>query len=413
MKTRAGGAMEEQLMTTTTDNAQDENLNPDVETATEAESSEMSMEGLFASQEDFRKKLNSREIVKVKVIQTGPEYVLVDIGEKKEGLIPLSDFKNEKAPPAVGSEVPAVLDKRGGEERHAILSHTRAVETIGWDLANKAFEEKIRVKGAVLEVVKGGYIVDAFGIRAFMPLSLSELHPAFKHHLPPGAKIKCHILEIARERRRIIVSRKQVLEEDEKERRGQVMGEIKQGEVLRIVVAKVGKDSLLVRYHGIEGIVRAEEVAWKNTEEALKTYKRGQRLKAKLMSIGDKPPTLSFSLRQLTPNPADTLRRRFQSRSVVKGKILEVSDAGAKVSVSPEVTGFVPIHEFGHEPQLKAGDPVGAIVLGVNQQTYELNLSIKRFEEIQNRKIIAHYLKEAPPLTLGQLLANASDKDNA
>jgi small subunit ribosomal protein S1 len=73
----------------------------------------------------------------------------------------------------------------------------------------------------------------------------------------------------------------------------------------------------------------------------------------------------------------------------------------------------VALHEFGHEPQLKAGDPVGAIVLGVNQQTYELNLSIKRFEEIQNRKIIAHYLKEAPPLTLGQLLAdNAAASEN-
>ncbi len=400
-------------MTTTTTNLQDENQDQALamsgDTDIDTESSEMSMEGLFASQEDFRKRLNSREIVKVKVVQAGPEYVLVDIGEKKEGLIPLTDFQSEKNLPAVGSEISAVLEKRGGEERHAVLSHMRAMEMLGWDISAKSFFDKSRVKGTVLETVKGGYIVDVSGIRAFMPLSLSELHPAFKHHLPSGAKIKCHIIELAREKRRMIISRKQVLEEDETERRGTVMSEIKQGDVLRIVIAKVGKDSLLVRYHGIEGVIRGEDVAWKNTEEALKTYKRGQRLKAKLTHISETSPALIFGLRQLAPNPADMLRKRFQPRSLVKGKITEINEMGMKVSVSPEVSGFVPVHEFGQDPQFEVGETISAIVTGVNQQSYELTLSIHRFEEIQNRKIIAQYLKEAPPVTLGQMLANNDD----
>jgi ribosomal protein S1 len=399
-------------MTTTATNLQDENQNQTLAMAGDAESSEMSMEGLFASQEDFRKKLNSREIVKVKVVQAGPDYVLVDIGEKKEGLIPLTDFQGEKGLPAVGSEISAVLDKRGGEERHAILSHLRAVEMLGWDIAAKSFADKSRVKGAVIETVKGGYIVDVCGIRAFMPLSLSELHPAFKHHLPSGAKIKCHIIELAREKRRMIISRKQVLEEDEKERRGTVMSEIKQGEVLRIVIAKVGKDSLLVRYHGIEGIIRGEDVSWRNIEEAIKTYKRGQRLKAKLLHINETSPSLVFGLRQLAPNPADSLRKRFQPRSMVKGKVTEINENGMKISVSPEVSGFVPAHELGQDHEYNVGDTVSAVVTGVNHQTYELSLSVQRFEEMQNRKIMAQYLKEAPPVTLGQMLANNNKDEN-
>ncbi|MFA5162130.1 MAG: S1 RNA-binding domain-containing protein [Elusimicrobiales bacterium] len=392
-----------------TDNLQNETQTPAV--SVETESSEMSMEGLFAEQEDFRKKLNSREIVKVKVIQIGPQYLLVDIGEKKEGLIPVSEFVAPNTVPAVGAEIPAVLEKRGGDERHTLLSHARAQEIAGWGEAAKALEAKTRVKGAVLEAVKGGYIVDVMGVRAFMPLSLSELHPAFKHHLPAGAKIKCYIIEIAREKRRMIVSRKQALEEDEAARRTEVMSQIKQGEVLRVVVSRAGKDSLLVRYHGIEGVVRNEDISWRNQEEALKTFKRGQRLKAKLLHISETAPALIFGLRQLAPNPADALRRRYQARSVVKGKILEVSAEGMKISVSPDVQGFVPIAEFGHELQPKPGDTVAAMVMGVNSQAYEINLSIKRFEEIQNRKIIAHYLKEAPPLTLGQLLSGG-DSDS-
>ncbi len=395
--------------TDTSDNAQTPAVNAE---DINQESAEMSMEGLFAAQDEFRKKLNSKEILKVKVIQVNNDYVFVDIGEKKEGLIPVSDFGGERTIPQPGTEVSAVLEKRGGEDRHAILSHQRAMESLGWEQAQKGFEEKTRVKGTILECVKGGYIVDVFAIRAFMPLSLSELHPAYKHHLPSGAKIRCQIVELAREKRRVIVSRKQVLDEEENSRRDKVLGVINAGDVLRVVVAKVGKDVLYLRYHGIEGIVRAENVSWKNHEEALKTYRRGQRLKAKLITIDKNGPKLEFGLKQLYPNPAELLRRKYKVRTVVNGKVLSCDENGVRISVGPDVEGTIPAMEIAPEVVYQPGEAITAVVMGVNQQDFTLNLSVRRFEDIQNRKVIDQYMKSAPPLTLGQLLANGLAEKN-
>lgn len=367
----------------------------------------MTMEGLIAEAEDFRKKLYGRDVVKVTVVQTTPEYVLVNIGEKKEGIIPASEFK-DKGMPSIGSEIPAVLDKRGGEERHTVLSHSRAAELAGWETSLKLFEEKTRVRGNVLEHVKGGYIVDVNGVRAFMPLSLSELRPAFKHHLPPGAKIRCVVIEFSSEKRRMIVSRRLVLEEDEKSRMGSVLEGIKLRDILRVVVSKVGKDKLFLRYHGIEGVVPLEEVAWRNTEEALKTFRRGQRIKAKLTGIDKDKPQLDFSLKQLYPNPAEILRKKFQPRTTIKVKVVSDSERGVKVSVQPDVDGLIPVTELSEAFVVTPGEVISALVLGVNSTTYELTLSLKRYEEFQNRKVVAQYLKGAPKLTLGDLFASAA-----
>ncbi|NLO92296.1 MAG: 30S ribosomal protein S1 [Elusimicrobia bacterium] len=390
-------------MTTVQDNTTDSTTAQQLE---DMAGETMTMEGLIAETEDFRKKLYGRDIVRVKVVQVNSDYVLVNIGEKKDGLIPVADFK-DKTMPVVGTEIPAVLDKRGGEDRHTVLSFSRAAELAGWETSQKLFDEKTRVKGTVLEHVKGGYIVDVNGVRAFMPLSLSELRPAFKHHLPPGAKIRCVVIEFSREKRRMIVSRRLVLEEDEKSRMGTVLEGIKLRDILRVVVSKVGKDRLFLRYHGIEGVVPLEEVAWRNTEEALKTYRRGQRIKAKLMGIDREKPQLDFSLKQLYPNPAEQLRRRFQPRTMLKVKVVSDSDLGVKVSVQPDVTGLIPVSELSQDFVATPGETISALVLGVNSTTYELTLSLKRAEEFQNRKIVAQYLKGAPPLTLGDLLTNA------
>ena len=240
---------------------------------------EMTMDQLIAQQESLSEKLFKKEIVEVPVVQINQDYILVDIGAKKEAAIAVSEFEG-KAMPNVGDKISAVLVKRGGDERPALLSHKKALEFLGWDVCKKAYEAKERVKGTILQCVKGGYIVEVFGVSGFMPLSLSELHTAYKHYLPVGAKIKAVIVEFAKEKQKLIVSRKQVLEEDEAVRREQVLGEIKEGDVLRVVVSKVDSDKLFLRFHGIEGIVTLENVAWKEPETAITNFRRGQRLKA-------------------------------------------------------------------------------------------------------------------------------------
>ncbi|MBR3899379.1 MAG: S1 RNA-binding domain-containing protein [Elusimicrobiaceae bacterium] len=389
-------------------------MNEEIKTTEEINEAEMTMDQLIAQQESLSESLNKREIVEVTVVQISGDYILVDTGAKKEGAILVSEFDG-KTLPAVGEKVSAVLVKRGSDERHSILSHKKALEMKGWDLCKTAYENKERVKGVILQNVKGGYIVEVLGVSGFMPLSLSELHTAYKHYLPVGAKIKAVIVEFSKEKQKLIVSRKQVLEEDEAVRRTEVLGQIKEGDVLRVVVAKVDKERLFLRFHGIEGVVTLENIAWKEPETAIANYRRGQRLKAKLLKLDKETPRLEFGLKQLFLNPADALKRRYPYKSSVKAKIEKISEEeGVECTIGKNNTkAFISPFEMGRDFSANVGDVITALVVGVDPETFTVNLSVKKYDQAQNRKVVAQYLKQAPRPTLGQLLEDSFKTEEA
>jgi ribosomal protein S1 len=371
---------------------------------------ELSMADLLKAEAQVSEKVHSRGVVTVRVVQVTPELVLVDIGEKKEGAIPLADFQDEKAPQP-GDEVQAVLEKKGGEGRYTMLSHRRAREKAAWEMTKKMFEAKERVKGKVVEIVKGGYIVDISGMRAFMPLSLSELGGAHKHYLPPNARVKFYITDFNERDRKVVVSRRQVLEEDEKARRGEVLSEVAPGGIVRGVVSKVTEEGLLVRFQGIEGLVRPEDVSWRNQAENLKTFKRGQRVKCKILAVDKAGEKLTFGLKQLMPNPVDMIKRKFAYRSLLNAKVVSVSPEGAVVKVSEQVEGFVTPENYGSEGAPKEGQEIRGVVVGINSSNFRLTLSIRSCEETEDRRRMAQYLKGSPTLTLGQILLENSEDE--
>lgn len=371
---------------------------------------ELSMADLLKAEAQVSEKVHSRGVVTVRVVQVTAELVLVDIGEKKEGAIPLADFQDEKTP-VPGDEVQAVLEKKGGEGRYTMLSHRRAREKAAWEMTRKMFEAKERVKGKVTEIVKGGYIVDISGMRAFMPLSLSELGGAHKHYLPPNAKVKFYITDFNEKDRKVVVSRRQVLEEDEKARRGEVLAEVVPGGIVRGVVSKVMEEGLLVRFQGIEGLVRPEDVAWRNPVEALKTYKRGQRVKCKVLAVDKEGEKLAFGLKQLMPNPVDMLKRKFARFARVKGTVVSVAPEGAVVKIGEQTEGWVSAEDYGAEGAPKEGQELNGIVVSINSSNFRLVLSVKRAEEMEDRKRMAQYLKGSPTLTLGQILLENSEDE--
>lgn len=396
------------METNQTPQAEDqENVNK--ETAPGADE-ELSMADLLKAEAQVSEKVHSRGVVTVRVVQVTPELVLVDIGEKKEGAIPLADFQDEKTP-VPGDEVQAVLEKKGGEGRYTMLSHRRARERAAWEMTKKMFEAKERVKGKVTEIVKGGYIVDISGMRAFMPLSLSELGGAHKHYLPPNAKVKFYITDFNEKDRKVVVSRRQVLEEDEKARRGEVLAEVAPGGVVRGVVSKVMEEGLLVRFQGIEGLVRTEDVSWRNPAEAMKTYKRGQRVKCKILAVDKEGEKMLFGLKQLMPNPVDMLKRKFARFARVKGTVVSVAPEGAVIKIGEQAEGWVSAEDYGAEGAPKEGQELSGIVVSINSSNFRLVLSVKRAEEMEDRKRMAQYLKGSPTLTLGQILLENSEDE--
>jgi Ribosomal protein S1 len=373
------------------------------------EDDNMSMADLLKTEEAVSQKIYSRDIVTVKVIQVTQDAVLVDVGEKKEAVIPLAEFENEKTP-QVGDDVQAVLDKKGGEGRSTVMSHRRARERVAIEAVKNIFASKERVKGRITEVIKGGYLVDLNGMRSFMPLSLSELGGAHRHYLPVGAKIKVYVTDFNEKDKKVIVSRRQVLEEDEKVRKTKTLSEIAVGNIVRGVVSKVGESELFVRFQGIEGSVKLEDIGWRDQQEALKKYKRGQRVRCKILSIDKEKEFLTFGFRQLMPNPAGMLKRKYPYRARVKAKIISVGETGAVAKVNDLTDAFIAVEDYSSEGAPKEGTEINAVVVGIDTEAFKLKLSVKRNEEQEDRRKMQQYLKGSPSLTLGQILME-SDKN--
>ncbi|MBI4056973.1 MAG: S1 RNA-binding domain-containing protein, partial [Elusimicrobia bacterium] len=286
----------------------------------ELESSEMSMADLLRGEEEVSEKLLSREVVRVKVVQVLEDQVLVDVGEKKEGVISRTEFKPGEIP-AVGGEVPALLERKASEHSPAVLSYRKAKQVLAWAATQKAFQDKQRVRGRVMRQIKGGYLVDLDGISGFLPLSLSDMRPIHHHHLPVGALVRCYIQEMGKTGNRgarsgesnyhVVLSRKQVLEEDHKQRIQKAMEKLKVGGVYRGVVSQVKEFGFFVGLGGLEGLVHILDCAWKEPNRALKSFRRGQRVQVKVLKMDLENGKVNLGIKQLLPNPADELRKYF------------------------------------------------------------------------------------------------------
>ena len=365
----------------------------------------LSMDQILEAESALVKKINAREMVSLKVVQVTEDSVYVNIGEKKEAVIPLSEFENEKTPEP-GDEVTAIFERKSREG--TIMSHRRARERVAYASVQKLFEAGSRVKGKITDIIKGGYLVDLNGLRAFMPLSLSELGGAHRHYLPTGAKVKVYITDFSEKDKKVIVSRRKVLEEDEKARKEKTLSEISEGAIVRGVVSRTTEDSVLVRFQGIDGIVRLEDISWKDPKEALQKYDRGVRVRCKILAIDREKELITFGFKQIMPNPAIMLRRKFPPRSRVKAKITAVSEAGADAKINDTVDAFIMTEDYGADGAPSAGDEVNAVVVGINKDEFKVKLSIRRNEEQEDRKKFQAYFKEGPHFTLGQIL---NDKD--
>ncbi|MDE2492107.1 MAG: S1 RNA-binding domain-containing protein [Elusimicrobia bacterium] len=377
---------------------------PDVHAADEGE---MTMEALLAQQSATVEKLAEHKVAWVKVIAVTRDAVLVDVGEKNEGSIPLVEFvedlESPKAPaPTAGQRVPVIkVGSRGGRPS---LSHRKAKAELGWELIAKAHADKQRVRGTVSSSVKGGFLVDVQGVQAFLPASLADLRPVRDPKKMVGTGVRCYVIEVNQAKRQLVLSRRAVLEEEAGKRRTRLLDDLRGGEVRIGRIARVSAEGLLVDIGGAEGLVRPQDMAWGKPDP--KEFERGQKLKVKVLRKPEKEgEPLQLGIKQLQANPADALKKRFPPKSTVSGKIIEVGAHGVRFQVDPKTVAFVPAAECDTDIVYKPGEVARAIVLGVDFSTFELRASTLRFAEIHDRKRVAQYMKAPPPLTLGQLLS--------
>ncbi len=418
---------------------------------------EEGMESLLAQQAQLQEKLSGRKVAWVKVISIVKDQVLVDIGDKRDGVVAVAEFG--ATPPAPGQRVPVVMLGSSRGDGPAALSHTRARQELAWDAAGKAFAEKSRVRGQVTSSVKGGFMVDVGGISGFLPASLADLHPVRNPARMLKTGVRCYIIELNAGKKQLVLSRKAVLEEESAKRKEKLLEELRVGEVRIGRVVSVGPAGVLVDIGGAEGFVKAADVAW-GAPKAPFGIERGAKLRVKVLSkpvspaapapapaAGTPAPSanaeskggrdgspagstaapsapapapapaaaerIGLGIKQLSQNPADLLKKKYPPRSVVHGTVAASGPDGVRVKLGDGRMAHCPLSETDPEAPVKEGQSVSAIVIGVDQTRLEPTVSLTKYSDIQDRKRMAQYMKAPPPLTLGQLLSPATDAPEA
>lgn len=344
------------------------------------------------------------------VVQVLQDQVLVDVGEKREGSVPLSDFGSGApgaAPeglPKVGDRIPVVMVRSGSGLKPGVFSHLKARVELAWQELASAFEKKTRVRGKVISVIKGGYLVDLGGLNGFLPASLADLRPVRKPEILLNTGVRCYVIELNAQRKQAVLSRKAVLEEETNLRKAKAMSELRVGQICIARIVREDPSGLFVDVGGLEGFVAAEDAAW-GPAKPPSGFERGSKVKAKILRLPAQGERIPLGIKQLSPNPAWAMAKKHPAKSVVAGEVREATPAGLVLRLKDSTPAFCRQADCPEGSSWKEGDRFSAVVLGVDDSNLRINVSIARFEDIEDRKRVKGYLKPPPPLTLGQLLS--------
>ncbi|MCS7223451.1 MAG: S1 RNA-binding domain-containing protein [Armatimonadetes bacterium] len=361
-------------------------------------------------------------IIKGRIVQVLPDGVLVDIGGKAEGLVPAVEWGGnhlEEAQP--GAEVEVFVLRRESREEETegmvLLSKRRADYERAWQRILDAHEKGDILTVLVKDRVKGGLVVD-LGLEGFVPAS-QVLIPKGKRleHLV-GRTIKVKILEIERDRRRVLCSNKMALEEDRASRRQQVLETLKEGMTLEGVVRRITDFGAFVDLGGVDGLLHISEMSWGRLNHPSEALRVGQKIQVAVIGYDPSGPRISLSLKPLLPDPWRTAEKDYPINSRVTGVVSRIVPFGAFVRLPTGIEGVIPSNELSEkrgvkaEDILKVGQEVEAKVLQVSPQQRRILLSLRQVAQEQERLELREYLHQqpTPKVTIGDYFPDPKDK---
>ncbi|HEY7306713.1 MAG TPA: 30S ribosomal protein S1 [Bryobacteraceae bacterium] len=324
------------------------------------------------------------ETVTGTVVSVGPETVLIDIGRKIEGSLPLSRWREtQPEEPRTGANVAVSVGPRN-EEGYYELSTLKVERPKDWSGLQRAFAEKHTIAGTVVEQVKGGFRVD-IGVRAFMPASRSGAREAEEMPALVGQDIQCRITKLDIEKEDVVVDRRAVLEEEQAQRREQAFSELKEGEVVRGRVRTVLDFGAFVDIGGIDGLLHVIDMSYSRVGKASEVLKAGDELEVKILRIDPTTRKVSLGMKQLQEDPWSIAARRFHTGDRVSGTVSRLTDFGAFIELLPGVDGLVHLSELSWNKRvrkpadlLKPGERIEAVVLQIDPTERRISLGYKQ-----------------------------------
>jgi small subunit ribosomal protein S1 len=329
-------------------------------------------------------------VIKGTVLKLTSTHVVVDIGTKSEGLLPLSEVLDHEGKPKVkpGDEIDVMREKGQTEEGYVNLSHQKAARLHAWDEIEKAHHEKRPVKAVVIERTKGGLTVDVLGARAFLPGSQVDLRPVRNLDGMKGQTLEVTVIKVNKKRGNIVVSRKELLEGEQNEKRSKTLEHLEEGSILTGVVKNLTEYGAFVDLGGLDGLLHITDMSWGRLTHPRDLVNVGDQIQVKVLKYDKEKQRVSLGFKQLTPDPWLDAEHRYPVSAHVSGRVISVTDYGAFVELEQGIEGLVHVSEMTWSKRMKhpsklvnVGDQVECVVLNVNPGERRISLGMRQLAE--------------------------------
>ena len=366
------------------------------------------------------KEFSAGDIVTGKVVKIEEKQVLVDVGYKVEGIVPISELSSlhvEKASDAVSEGDELTLQVKKVEDDEIVLSKRAVDADKAWQDLEEKFESGEIFEAEVKDVVKGGLVVD-IGLRGFIPASLVETYYVEDFEDYKGKSLSLKVVELDREQNRVILSHRAVVEQEESAKKYDVLQSLEDGQEIEGTVQRLTDFGAFVNLGGIDGLVHISQLSHQHVEKASDVVEEGQTVKVKVLSVDRDNERISLSLKATQPGPWHDIQNKVKSGEVLEGTVRRLVSFGAFVEVLPGVEGLVHISQISNrhigtpDEVLEEGQQVEVKVLDVDENAKRLSLSMKELERDEERQDIQQYEKEEDNsgFSLSDMIGDKLDK---
>ena len=345
-----------------------------------------SHEELEKAYDNTLNKVNDREVVDGTVIAMNKREVVVNIGYKSDGIIPMSEFRYNPEL-KVGDTVEVYIENQEDKKGQLVLSHRKARATRSWDRVNAALENEEIIKGYIKCRTKGGMIVDVFGIEAFLPGSQIDVKPLRDYDVFVGKTMEFKVVKINQEFKNVVVSHKALIEAELEQQKKEIIGKLEKGQVLEGTVKNITSYGVFIDLGGVDGLIHITDLSWGRVSDPKEVVELDQKLNVVILDFDDEKKRIALGLKQLTPHPWDALDANLKVGDHVKGKVVVMADYGAFIEIAPGVEGLIHVSEMSWSQHLrsaqdfmKVGDEVEAVVLTLDREERKMSLGIKQLK---------------------------------
>ena len=328
--------------------------------------------------------VNVGEVVEGTVTGITKREVLVNIGYKSEGVIPVSEFRYNPDL-AVGDKIEVYVESAEDKNGQLALSHKKARQLKSWDRVNEALEKDEIIKGYIKCRTKGGMIVDVFGIEAFLPGSQIDVKPIRDYDVYVDKTMEFKVVKINQEFRNVVVSHKALIEAELEAQKQVIMSKLEKGQILEGTVKNITSYGVFVDLGGVDGLIHITDLSWGRVNHPEEIVALDQKIQVVILDFDDAKKRIALGLKQLTAHPWEALDQNLKVGDKVKGRVVVMADYGAFVEIAPGVEGLIHVSEMSWSQHLrsaqefmKVGDEVEAVILTLDREERKMSLGIKQ-----------------------------------